>query len=66
MSEELIINNEPQYGIKSKITIMTNNQNSLFIRENNPDLDEVMAIWLSNESALKIATWILDNVEVKQ
>ena len=48
----------------SQITVLKNGeQGHVFIREDH-DEEKSVVIWLDNKTALEIAAWILDNVEV--
>lgn len=67
MSVHIITNeNSPVEGMTSRISIMSSVNYNLFIREDNSNLGEVNAIWLSNKTALELANWIMDNVEVAE
>lgn len=66
MSLYIITNdNVPAEGVTSRISVMLLSNLNLVIREDNSNLGEVNAIWLSNKTALELATWIIDNVEVE-
>ena len=64
MSVHIITNeNSPVEGMTSRISIMSSVNYNLFIREDNSNLGDATAIWLSNKTALELANWIMDNVE---
>lgn len=66
MSVHVITNeNSPVEGMTSRISIMSSVNYNLFIREDNSNLGDATAIWLSNKTALELATWIINNVEVE-
>lgn len=65
MSENVeTFKNEVIKKFPSQITVLKNDeQGHVFIREDHEEENSVV-IWLDNKTALEIATWILDNVEV--
>lgn len=63
MSDEFVMfTNEPMKGHPSQLSILkSSDKKNLYIREDVTD-EEPTVLWLSNKTALEMATWIIDNV----
>ena len=64
MSNVEIFANEAILGIKTKIAVMSS-KSTLFIRDD-MEGEEPSVIMLDHQTALKVANWIMGNVEVAE
>ena len=65
MSSVEVFTNEAIPGIKNQVTVMKGSKSTMFIRDDVDDVEgeEPSVIMLSHQTALKVANWIIENVE---
>ena len=62
MSNIEVFTNEAIAGIKTQVTVMKGRKSTLFIRDD-MEGEEPSVIMLDHQTALKVANWIMENVE---
>lgn len=62
MSDAEVFSNEAIPGIKNQAVVMKGSKSTIFIRED-VEGEEPSVIMLSHQTALKVANWIMENVE---
>ena len=62
MSNVEVFANEAIPGIKTQVTVMKGRKSTLFIRDD-MEGEEPSVIMLDHQTALKVANWIMKNVE---
>ena len=65
MSDIVSFKNESIPGIKTQITVINSNKNTVFIRDEMKG-EKLSMVALDYQTALDVAKWILDNVEVAE
>ena len=65
MSDIVSFKNESIPGIKTQITVINSNKNTVFIRDEMKG-EKLSMVVLDHQTALDVAKWILENVEVTE
>lgn len=65
MSNAEVFINEAIPGMKTKVAVMKGSKSALFIRDD-MEGEDPSVIMLDHQTALKVANWIMENVEVEE
>ena len=65
MSNAEVFTNEAIPGLKTQVAVMKGSKSTLFIRDDMKSEDPSV-IMLDHQTALKVANWIMKNVEVTE